>query len=191
MFGAGLESIWKSETLWDAIKTFSPCLEGDKFAMVIHTMNCLVSCAWVSPCRDLWAPSKRESDHNIHSGWKTKANGVEQGASHIWQYRYLLDFAKPMPICLLSSALCCWHICTGLSAHLGQRAGAHTTTASISALSGLPGAGVLVASPCVEASGWEHTTVSAQPLLPFSMLSRAEKRGAGMQLRSTLLGSWA
>jgi len=50
---------------------------------------------------------------------------------------------------------------------------------------------VLATSPHVEGSGREQATASAQPILPLSMLSRTEERGAGMQLPPTLMASWA
>lgn len=115
-------------------------------------------------------------------------------SSHIWPRRYLLDFAKPVSFLLLNSDSCCWlwsDIRIQPSAQLGQGAGAHKTTASASALSGPPGAWGLVTSPHVEGSGWEYATASARPILPLPLLSRAEGRGAGMQLHPTQMGSWA
>lgn len=38
---------------------------------------------------------------------------------------------------------------------------------------------------------WTGATAAAQPVLLLPMLSRAEGRGAGTQLRPTLMGSWA
>lgn len=50
---------------------------------------------------------------------------------------------------------------------------------------------MLVISSCVKGSGWEHTTASAQPVLPLPMLSREEERGAAVQLQPTPMRRWA
>lgn len=111
----------------------------------------------------------------------------------MWPYRYLLDFAKPVPFLLLGSALCSWlhssihiliplHIMSKEQMLIQQARGLHLCLDQL-------GHECWWLLPVL--SGWEHTTASAQPVSPLPMLSRGEGRGAGMQLQSTLRGRWA
>lgn len=73
----GLEQGRRTSESWRFCEVLFKHFLHTRIAVIIHTMNCLVSCAGVSSCRHPLAPCKWESYNTVwHSGWKSKARGV-------------------------------------------------------------------------------------------------------------------